>query len=50
LDGHSWLTLDSVPLFESSEMLKPFTIAYSYPETGRDEVCPRQTGAMVEAQ
>lgn len=50
LDGHSWLTLDSVPLFESSEMLKPFTIAYSYPEMGRDEICPRQTGAMVEAQ
>lgn len=50
LDGHSWITLDGAPLFESSETLKPYTVVYSYPETGRDEVCPSQTGAMVEAQ
>lgn len=50
LGGHSWITLDGAPLFESSETLKPYTVVYSYPETGRDEVCPRQTGAMVEAR
>lgn len=50
LSGHSWITLDDVPLFESTEALKSYTVVYSYPETGRDEVCPRQIGAMVEAQ
>ena len=50
LDGHSWITLDGAPLFETSETLRPYTIAYSYPETGKDEVCPRQTGVMVEAR
>lgn len=50
LDGHSWITLDGAPLFESSETLKPYTIVYSYPEMGRDEARPRQTVAMVEAR
>lgn len=50
LSGHSWITLDGAPLFESTEALKPYTIVYSYPEMGGDEVCPRQTGVMVEAQ
>lgn len=50
LDGHSWITLDGAPLFESSETLRPYTVVYSYPETGRDEVYPRQTEAMVEAR
>jgi hypothetical protein len=50
LDGHSWITLDGALFFESSETLRPYTVVYSYPETGKDEVCPRQTGVMVEAR
>lgn len=50
LGGHSWITLDGAPLFESSETLKAYTVVYSYPEMGGDEACPRQTWAMVEAQ
>lgn len=36
LEGHSWVSLDGVPLFETEEMLQTYATIYSFPEDGRN--------------
>lgn len=36
LEGHSWVSLDGAPLFETEEMLQTYTTVYAFPEDGQN--------------
>lgn len=36
LEGHSWVSLDGAPLFETEEMLQTYTTVYTFPEDGQN--------------
>lgn len=46
LTGHSWVTLDGIPLGESEEGLRPYVPVYSYPGDAAKAV-PQQALAVV---
>lgn len=46
LKGHSWVTLNDIPLGESEEGLRPYVAVYSYPSDAAKAV-PQQALAVV---
>ena len=36
LEGHSWVSLNGAPLFETEEMLQTYTTVYAFPEDGQN--------------
>ena len=36
LEGHSWVSLDGAPRFETEEMLQTYTTVYAFPEDGQN--------------